>query len=167
MKNGSTTFYFSSVFVATFSALSFGHALPSIDDHTIEKLKAQKIWVASTGVTAEIADSPNSRERGLMYRTSMPAEAGMLFIFEEPQPMAFWMKNTLIPLSIGYFGADRKLIDVYEMSPAVMGEVWPKTYPSHGNALYALEMNRGWFEKHHIKAGAELKIQIARQKKQH
>lgn len=145
-------------FFAAFTLPSAAHALPAINDQRIEKLKTVQISVGGKSVTAEIADTPDSRERGLMYRTSMPAQDGMLFIFDEAQPMAFWMKNTLIPLSIGYFGADKKLIEVYEMSPSVMGEVRPKTYPSHGAALFALEMNKGWFAKYHIKPGAELKI---------
>jgi uncharacterized membrane protein (UPF0127 family) len=151
--------------VTIFAELPLAGARPSIDDHTIEKLKTQKIWVGNKLVTAEIADTPDSRERGLMYRKSMPAQDGMLFVFETPQPMAFWMKNTLIPLSIGYFGADKKLIDLYEMSPAVIGEVHPKTYPSRGIALYALEMNKGWFEKHQILPGAELRFSPATPKK--
>lgn len=148
---------------AFFATGANSHAFPAIDDQTIEKLKTQKISIGGVTVTVEIADSPDSRERGLMYRKSMPAQEGMLFIFEEPQPMAFWMKNTLIPLSIGYFSAGKKLINIYEMSPAVVGEMHPKTYPSGGDALYALEMNKGWFDKHHIKPGAELHILRAAQ----
>lgn len=133
-------------------------ALPALTDQSIEKLKTEKITVAGFSITAEIADNPDSRERGLMYRKSMPAQYGMLFIFEQPEPMAFWMKNTLIPLSIGYFDADKKLIETYEMTPAVIGETHPKTYPTHGPVLYALEMNKDWFPSHHIKVGALLKI---------
>ena len=159
--------FFTTALFALLTSVPSAKALPSLDDHTIAKLKMQKIYVNGTAVNAEIADTPDSRERGLMYRTSMPEQDGMLFIFEVAQPMAFWMKNTLIPLSIGYFGADRKLIDVYEMSPAVMGETHPKTYPSHGDALYALEMNKGWFAKHHIKPGSELKLPAPPLKKRH
>lgn len=127
-------------------------ALPAINDHRIEKLKTAKITVGTQAITAEIADTDESRERGLMYRTSMPANEGMLFVFDRAETMAFWMKNTLIPLSIGYFDENKKLIEVYEMTPAVMGEVQPKTYPSHRPAQYALEMNKGWFAAHHVKA---------------
>ena len=131
-------------------------AFPAVDDTRIEKLKSQKIKVGNQSVTVEIADTPETRERGLMYRKSMPSQNGMLFVFETAQPMAFWMKNTLIPLSIGYFDEHRKLISTFEMSPGVVGELQPKTYPSNGNAQYALEMNKGWFAKHKIAIGAEL-----------
>ena len=133
-------------------------ALPAIDDQKIEKLKTAKITVGTHAIVAEIADDNDSRERGLMYRKSMPANDGMLFVFQSAEPMSFWMKNTLIPLSIGYFDEKRKLIEVYEMTPSVMGEVRPKTYPSHRPALYALEMNKGWFAVHRVKPGTELKV---------
>lgn len=134
------------------------HALPAISDSRIEKLKTEKIKVGPHAVFVEIADTPEARERGLMYRKSMPANEGMLFVFDEAQPLAFWMKNTLIPLSIGYFDANRKLLGTHEMTPAVMGELQPRTYPSQGDAKYALEMNKGWFAKHKIKTGAELTL---------
>lgn len=134
------------------------HALPALNDPHVEKLPTQKISVGGHAVTAEIADNDDRRERGLMHRTKMGADEGMLFIFDFSQPMAFWMKNTLIPLSIGYFDADGKLLETYEMVPAPLGQERPVTYPSHKPALYALEMNKGWFKKHAIKAGAELKL---------
>jgi uncharacterized membrane protein (UPF0127 family) len=133
-------------------------ALPAITDSHIEKLKTEKIKVGSREIVVEIADTSEARERGLMYRKSMPANEGMLFIFDSAQPLAFWMKNTLIPLSIGYFDANRKLLGTHEMTPAVMGEVQPKTYPSQGDAKYALEMNKGWFTQHKIKPGAQLTL---------
>jgi uncharacterized membrane protein (UPF0127 family) len=64
----------------------------------------------------------------------------------------------LIPLSIGYFDANRKLIGTYEMAPGAKDEVQPKTYPSNGDALYALEMNKGWFVKRKITVGTELTL---------
>ena len=133
-------------------------ALPAISDTHIVKLKTEKIKVGSLTVLAEIADTPDSRERGLMYRKSMGANEGMLFVFEYPQPMAFWMKNTLIPLSIGYFDQSGRLLDTHEMTPAVTGAVQPKTYPSTGDAKYALEMNKGWFTKHGVKVGSKLTL---------
>ncbi len=133
-------------------------ALPALTDQRLEKLRTEKISIAGIVITAEVADTPEARERGLMYRKSMPSNDGMLFVFERAEPMSFWMKNTLIPLSIGYFGADKKLIETYEMAPTVLGEQRPKVYPSHGAVLYAVEMNKGWFANHHIKTGAELTL---------
>jgi uncharacterized membrane protein (UPF0127 family) len=144
------------VLISTF--VNVASAFPSVDDKRIEKLKSKKIKVGTYSINAEIADTPETRERGLMYRKSMPSQSGMLFVFDKPQPMAFWMKNTLIPLSIGYFDANRKLIGTYEMAPGAKDEVQPKTYPSNGDALYALEMNKGWFVKRKITVGTELTL---------
>ena len=99
-----------------------------------------------------------------MYRKSMGANEGMLFVFDGPEPMAFWMKNTLIPLSIGYFDENKKLINTVEMSPAVMGEARPKTYESARPAMYALEMNKGWFSKNKVKPGAILTVLAAKKR---
>ena len=90
---------------------------------------------------------------------SLPEDKGMLFIFEHEHSLGFWMKNTLIPLSIGFFDAKQRLIDIQEMKPAssLMEREVP-TYQSSGPALYALEMNEGWFKKHKIKVGARLQL---------
>ena len=136
------------VFMFCFFTVGFALALPALNDQRIEKLPTKKIKVAGIAITVEVADTLEARERGLMYRKSMPANEGMLFVFEKAEPMSFWMKNTLIPLSIGYFGADKKLIETYEMVPTVLGEQRPKVYPSHGDVMYAIEMNKGWFAKH-------------------
>jgi uncharacterized membrane protein (UPF0127 family) len=63
------------------------------------------------------------------------------------------MKNTLIPLSIGYFDKNKKLIEVLEMVPALAGEAQPRSYPGKRPAMYALEMNKGWFSRNKIEPG--------------
>ena len=105
---------------------------------------------------AEIADDSDLREHGLMFREKLADNTGMLFIFENEQPLNFWMKNTLIPLSIGFFSKAKKLIDIQEMVPAVMGDQDPQHYPSSGPAMYALEMPKGWFARNKIARGATL-----------
>ena len=78
----------------------------------------------------------------------------MLFIFPDEQPRSFWMKNTFVPLSIGYFNAKKELIDMIDMEPAQseMQNQFP-TYASKGPAQYALEVPKGWFLKNKIKIG--------------
>lgn len=119
------------------------------------EFQKRKIKLAGITLTVEMAETPEQQERGLMNRTSLEKDAGMLFAFSEPQILTFWMKNTLIPLSIGYFDAKMKLIDVIEMVPAVAGDQHPKVYPSSKPAQYALEMTKGWFAAHHIKPGVK------------
>jgi uncharacterized membrane protein (UPF0127 family) len=114
----------------------------------------KKIKIGTKIITAEIADTNARREHGLMFRERLLNDAGMLFIFPYPQRVSFWMKNTLIPLSIGYFGEDQVLREIHEMTPAVMGEKMPRTYPSEVDILYALEMPKEWFKHNGIKPGA-------------
>jgi uncharacterized membrane protein (UPF0127 family) len=83
----------------------------------------------------------------------------MIFVFEKEEPLGFWMKNTLIPLSIGFFNAKGELVDVQEMKVAgSLVAVDIPSYKSRRPALFALEMNRGWFEKHKIKKGVQLEL---------
>lgn len=117
------------------------------------QFEKKKIRLAGKTITVEVADTNERRARGLMFRTELPEDQGMLFIFDREQPLSFWMKNTLIPLSIGYFDKQKKLIDVQEMEPAVAGEISPRSYPSKRPGQYALEMPKGWFTKHKVILG--------------
>ena len=83
-----------------------------------------------------------------MYRNSLPKDEGMLFIFDEERTLSFWMKNTYIDLAIAYFDKNQKIVDIQEMKAtnSLMLEE-PPSYPSAKPALYALEMNSGWFKK--------------------
>jgi uncharacterized protein len=124
------------------------------DQVTFDK---KEIKIDGTAITVQIADTPVRQEHGLMFVKSLPADEGMLFIFQNEQTLNFWMKNTLIPLAIGFFDAKGTLIDVQEMKPADSVMVKdPPTYPSAKPSLYALEMNTGWFSRRHIKKGAHL-----------
>ena len=118
------------------------------------KLKSVTITVDGHAVTAEIARTAEERQRGLMYRSSLGPEEGMLFVFDQDQNLSFWMKNTYIPLDIGYFDSQGFLIEVFTMKP----DDGKRTYLSSEPALYALEMNEGWFEKKGIKKYAKLEL---------
>ena len=89
----------------------------------------------------EVADDPDEREQGLMFRDHLPEETGMLFVFEEERPLTFWMKNTHIPLDIFYFDAQGNLVSMVTMKPCK--EEPCRQYPSKGSAKYALEVNEG------------------------
>lgn len=99
-------------------------------------------------VRAEIADTPEERERGLMERAGLCTDCGMLFVFETAARYDFWMKDTPLPLSIAFIGADGRVLNLDEMQPET------KTlHSAQGDALYALEMTAGWFTAHGIKRG--------------
>lgn len=118
------------------------------------QFEKRQIRIAGKTITVEIADSDEKRARGLMFRKSLPENQGMLFVFDSERELSFWMKNTLIPLSIGFFDKDKKLVDVQEMEPAIAAEMFPRTYKSRKPAMYALEMEKGWFTRNGIKEGA-------------
>ena len=89
-----------------------------------------------------------------MYRKSLKQNEGMLFIFPEADYLSFWMKNTYIPLSIAFFNQDRRLINIHEMKANQTKEL----YYSNELAIYALEVNQGWFSTNNIKEYSVLKL---------
>ena len=119
--------------------------------------KKKKIHVGSIELTAEIADSEEKITHGLMYRKQpMKDSEGMLFIFNSEKKLTFWMKNTFIPLSIGFFSQNKKLAHTAEMEPVRSEMEKPKTYDSQVPAMYVLEVAPGWFSRNKIALGALL-----------
>jgi len=112
---------------------------------TIEAAGGKKVEVL-----VEIADGPLEQQRGLMYRTALGEDRGMLFVFPEEQPLSFWMKNTKIPLSIAYIDSKGRITDLLDMK-ALDDE--PPHYTSSEPVRYALEVNQGFFEERGVKVG--------------
>ena len=105
-------------------------------------------------VRAEIADSPAEQQRGLMDRTALGKNRGMLFVFDGEQTLSFWMKNTLIPLSIAYMDSKDRIVDIQDMKPL---DDEPPHYVSAEPAKYALEVNKGFFYERGVKVGDRAK----------
>jgi len=110
--------------------------------------KTYTLTLGGKTLTIEIADTPAERARGLMFRKSMPEDHGMLFIFPYDQQLAFWMKNTLIPLSVAYISADGEIREIYHMSPESLEAI-----QSDHSVRYALEANQGLFARWGVKPG--------------
>jgi uncharacterized membrane protein (UPF0127 family) len=102
-------------------------------------------------VKAEIARTPAQREQGLMHRKELKDGHGMLFVFERDQVLSFWMKNTLIPLSIAYIAHDGRIIEIHDMEPGNLTPV-----QSSRSARYALEVPQGWFGRAGVVPGDRL-----------
>ena len=100
-------------------------------------------------IQAELADTPKTREVGLMNRTSMPINSGMLFLFEQKAGHCFWMNNTKIPLSIAFIADDGKIVNIEEMQAETTTNHCPKAA-----VRYALEMNKQWFSDRVIVPGS-------------
>lgn len=105
-----------------------------------------------TGFSIEIADDGMERSRGLMFRKYLAPDAGMLFVYDRPQPVAFWMKNTLIPLDMIFIGADGRVKHVHPN--AVPGDLTAIDGPP--DTLMVLEINGGLAAQLHLERGAEM-----------
>jgi len=103
-------------------------------------------------VQAEVADDMQTRAKGLMFRTEMSANQGMLFIFERLSVQCFWMKNTLIPLTAAFIDDQGKIVNMADMSPLT-----ESSHCSKQPVRYVLEMNQGWFATRGIKEGQVIK----------
>lgn len=102
-------------------------------------------------IQAELARTPEQRSIGLMHRPKMGANEGMLFVFESPAEQCFWMKNTLLPLSIAFLADNGEVVNIEDMAPQTVN-----AHCSRRAVRFALEMNQGWFAKRGIKVGSRL-----------
>ena len=102
-------------------------------------------------IVAEVAATPERRSLGLMNRFSLQPDHGMLFVFDQPQRLAFWMKNTYIPLSIAFVDAGGAIINIEDMRPQDESTHW-----SRADALYAIEAKQGWFAAKGITPGMKV-----------
>jgi uncharacterized membrane protein (UPF0127 family) len=102
-------------------------------------------------IRAQVATTADQRATGLMHRREMAQHEGMLFVFEQPSVQCFWMKNTLLPLSIAFLADDGTVVNVREMQPRSLDSTC-----SDKPVRYVLEMNKGWFDKRGVKPGTRL-----------
>ena len=119
------------------AAASAGAELPTVE-----------LSIKGHRVVAEVAATVATRTTGLMNRFSLQPDHGMLFVFDQPQSMYFWMKNTYVPLSIAFIDAGGRIVNIEDMAPQT-----ETAHPSRGPALYALEMKKGWFAQNGIGEG--------------
>ncbi len=123
-------------------------ARPPVSTMVFEK---KTLTVKDRTITVEIADTSEKRMTGLMYRKSLGKNEGMLFIFSGEEIHSFWMKNTLIPLSIAFIKEDGTIVHIEDMEP--------QTEMSHSSKYpvkYALEVNKGWFKENNITVGDKI-----------
>ena len=126
---------------------------PATTAESSTRLPTTRMAVGSETFVLEIAYRPEDQETGLMNRKSMPADHGMIFVFPAERNLTFWMRNTLIPLDIVYADRGGKVVSVKQMKPLDESVV-----PSHGPAMYAIELNADAAARVGVKAGDVLKI---------
>ena len=137
-------------FALAAAALAWVHAAALAQDGP-QQLPSIRLTAGFHLIDAEVAQTPQQRQIGLMNRPTMPANTGMLFVFEEAAGQCFWMKNTLLPLSIAFIADDGTIVNVEDMKPQTLD-----SHCSRKPVRYALEMNQGWFDKRGLKAGMRL-----------
>ncbi len=102
-------------------------------------------------ITAEVVADQATVMRGLMFRERLAPNHGMLFLYPEPSPLCMWMRNTLIPLSVAFIDGDGSIVNIEDMQPQT-----DASHCARKPVPFALEMERGWFEKHGMKAGSKI-----------
>ena len=114
-------------------------------------LRTTKLTAGIHVITAEVASTPQSRMIGLMMRERLAPNHGMMFVFEDKSQHCFWMRNTLIPLSIAFIEDDGTIVNIADMAPKSEASTCPER-----PIRYALEMDQGWFAKRGVTAGKKI-----------
>jgi uncharacterized membrane protein (UPF0127 family) len=116
-----------------------------------QNLAATTLKVGMHSIRAQLALTPQQRQIGLMFRRDMPNHEGMLFVFDQESPQCFWMRNTLIPLSIAFLADDGTVVNLADMKPQS-----DDSHCSSKPVRFVLEMNQGWFAKRGVKPGTRI-----------
>ena len=126
---------------------------PSTAKEQAPHFTKKKIQINKTSLEVEVAETQEQHSYGLMFRNKLPENYGMMFVFESAQPRSFWMKNTFIDLSIGYFDENKVLFQIIDMKATNMMQKEFPSYESSAPAQFALEVPKGWFQKNGVKVG--------------
>ena len=118
--------------------------------------EALVIFGADT-VRAEVASTPEARERGLMFREAIPDGTGMLFVFDRPEVQGIWMKDTYVPLDAAFIDASYRVVSIESLEPLDLTVKW-----SQEPVLFALEVRQGWFAERGIVPGQRVRIEFGR-----
>jgi uncharacterized protein len=132
------------------STASATNAAPPVPTQAQPKLATLKLWIGPEELITEVAATEKEVMTGMMHRTTMAENEAMLFVFPYPHQTAFWMKNTILPLSCAYIDPDGIILETHDMKPLDENPIKAGT----NRVQYVLEVKQGWFERHNIKPGA-------------
>ncbi len=113
---------------------------------------------SGTTLLAEVADTPEARERGLMFRDRLPSGGALLFIFETPKPYQFWMKNCKFSIDIIWMNAEKEVVFIAKDTPPCISDPCPTYGPKDKTALYVLEVEAGFAQKENLKPGMVIRF---------
>ena len=128
---------------------------PALPTHAQSKLSVIRLWLGPAEVSAEMALTGIQQETGMMFRTNMDENSGMIFPLPFPKRAAFWMANCPLPLTAAYIDPQGRILEIHELhandTNAVVADA--------SNIYYVLEMNQGWFARHHIEPGTVVRTE--------
>ena len=113
------------------------------------KLQSMKLWLGAEEMVAELALTGEQTQTGMMFRTNLAENAGMLFVFPAPYQASFWMKNCPLPLSAAYIDPDGVILELHDLQPYNTNSV----VASSARVQFVLEVNQGWFGRHNVATG--------------
>ena len=123
---------------------------PPLPTQAQPKLPTIKLWMGSQELITEMALSGREQQTGMMFRTNMAENEGMLFVFAQPERASFWMMNTLLPLSAAYISPSGEILEIHDLQPKDTNSAGATS----DNILYVLETPQGWFTRNHVATGA-------------
>lgn len=129
--------------------------VPRLPTHAQPKLKTIRLWLGAEELETELALTATEEHTGMMWRTNMPENTAMLFVFNSPQRANFWMANTLLPLSCAYIDPAGNILELHDMQPRSTNEIVAAT----PNIQYVLEVNQGWFKRHNVPVGTVIRTE--------
>ncbi len=130
-------------------------AAPQIHTEAQPRLPIIRLFIGAAEIETEQAIRPEHRERGMMFRKTMGENEAMIFVFQQPQRLGFWMKNTTVPLSAAYIDSAGKVLEIHDLKP--LDENPAQSISDR--IQYVLEVPQGWFERRQIKPGALIRTE--------
>jgi hypothetical protein len=129
---------------------------PSLPTKAQPQLKTIRLWLGAEELATELALTPEQEQTGLMFRTNLAENAGMLFVFGRPTQASFWMKNCPLPLSAAYINPEGAILEINDLKPQDTNAV----VAASDDVQYVLEVNQGWFLRHHIAPGTWVRTEF-------
>jgi uncharacterized protein len=124
-------------------------------DRPLPKLPTVKLWLGKQEIAAEIAAAPHELATGMMHRKEIGESEGMLFIMPVPQRASFYMRNTVVPLSVAYIDTEGTILEIYDLQPLNEQPV-----PSKADEInFVLEMKQGWFDRNQVGIGTVIRTE--------
>jgi uncharacterized membrane protein (UPF0127 family) len=129
---------------------------PALPTKAQPRLQTIRLWLGPEELQTELALTPEQEQTGMMFRTNMPENTAMLFVFGAPMRASFWMKNCSLPLSAAYIDPDGNIVEIHDLQPQDTNAV----VAASNNVQYVLEVNQGWFLRHHIDPGTLIRSEF-------